>query len=353
MPFAREIILFILDFIRFRVPRTSEKDSYYTVLGNTLVRVSNHCTWLHIWDDMLEKNPKWKGMRIISIVFEDQNDTFNNNCLVLKRERRKPIRVEEYVYQLNGNAHYLSKDEIKAIINSIKLIERNNSFSDPTGKAIYCPRVSLNPSSANTTTDRNGNTTYSTNYGYGADYVSESIDNKQHKTRYNMKKTIKLSESDLHRIIKECVNHVLMESTDMSDIVTNDELHEGFGNWIRAGVDALSNTGAYTQGQSNSKLCNFVDNVRGRKQNYDDIDTMQKARKNGYQNAPQAQMAKARNMTYTAPGSNRQVSDTRRSQAYQTMRNAKETQQRVDRRRSTRDYDQRHGTNHYQERYGH
>jgi hypothetical protein len=172
MPFAREIILFILDFIRFRVPRTSEKDSYYTVLGNTLVRVSNHCTWLHIWDDMLEKNPKWKGMRIISIVFEDQNDTFNNNCLVLKSERRKPIRVEEYVYQLNGNAHYLSKDEIKAIINSIKLIERSNSFSDPTGKAIYGPRVSVNPSSTNTTTDKNGNTTYSANYGYGADYVS-------------------------------------------------------------------------------------------------------------------------------------------------------------------------------------
>lgn len=168
-----------------------------------------------------------------------------------------------------------------------------------------------------------------------------------------MKRTIRLTESDLHRIIKECVNHVLTESTDMSDIDTNEELDEGFGNWIRAGVDALSNTGAYTQGQSNSKLCNFVDNVRGRKQNYDDIDTMQKARKNGYQNAPQAQMAKARNMTYTAPGSNRQVSDTRRSQAYQTMRNAKETQQRVDRRRSTRDYDQRNGTNHYQERYGH
>jgi len=211
MPFAREIILFILDFIRFRVPRDSEKDSYYTVLGNTLVRVSNHCTWLHIWDDILEKNPKWKGMRIISIVFEDQNDTFNNNCLVLKRERRKPIRVEEYVYQLNGNAHYLSKDEIKAIINSIKLIERNNSFSDPTGKAIYCPRVSVNPSSTNTTTDKNGNTTYSTNYGYGADYVSESIDNKQHKTRYNMKKTIRLSESDLHNIIKECVDNILSE----------------------------------------------------------------------------------------------------------------------------------------------
>ena len=78
-----------------------------------------------------------------------------------------------------------------------------------------------------------------------------------------MKKRIRLTESDLHRIIKECVNHVLMESTDISDIETNDELDEGFGNWIRAGVDALSNTGAYTQGQSNSKLCNFVDNVRG------------------------------------------------------------------------------------------
>lgn len=40
----------------------------------------------------------------------------------------------------------------------------------------------------------------------------ETNENKQHKTRYNMKKTIRLSESDLHRVIKESVQTILKES---------------------------------------------------------------------------------------------------------------------------------------------
>ena len=36
-------------------------------------------------------------------------------------------------------------------------------------------------------------------------------ENKQHKTRYNMKKTIRLSESDLHRVIKESLRRMLKE----------------------------------------------------------------------------------------------------------------------------------------------
>ena len=39
-------------------------------------------------------------------------------------------------------------------------------------------------------------------------------ENKQHKTRYNMKKTIRLSESDLHRIISESVRRVINEYDD-------------------------------------------------------------------------------------------------------------------------------------------
>lgn len=36
-------------------------------------------------------------------------------------------------------------------------------------------------------------------------------ENKQHKTRYNMKKTIRLSESDFHSVIQESVKRVLRE----------------------------------------------------------------------------------------------------------------------------------------------
>ena len=36
-------------------------------------------------------------------------------------------------------------------------------------------------------------------------------ENKQHKTRYNMKKTIRLTESDLHRIVKRAINEALSD----------------------------------------------------------------------------------------------------------------------------------------------
>ena len=36
-------------------------------------------------------------------------------------------------------------------------------------------------------------------------------ENKQHKTRYNMKKTIRLSEKDLHRLVNESVRRMLSE----------------------------------------------------------------------------------------------------------------------------------------------
>ena len=68
MAFSREIIKKILQNVRFRVPK-NERDSYYTTINNTLVRVSNHCTRLYVWDNFLEENPKCKGMPIVSIVF--------------------------------------------------------------------------------------------------------------------------------------------------------------------------------------------------------------------------------------------------------------------------------------------
>ena len=98
MAFAREIIQRILQNVRFRVPKTGEKDSYYTILGNSLVRISNHCTYMYVWDNYLEKNPKCNNMNIVSIVFEDNDDTFHQNCLVLNRDRKKPIVIEEFVY---------------------------------------------------------------------------------------------------------------------------------------------------------------------------------------------------------------------------------------------------------------
>ena len=133
MAFSREIIKKVLEYVRFRVPQTEEKNSYYTEIGNTLVSVSNHCTWLYRWEEILEKNPKWKGKPIVSIVFEDSGNTFSNKCLVLRRFRMKPIKVMEYVYPLQGNLKFITPQDERLIINGIKQIE-DGKYTDLTNK---------------------------------------------------------------------------------------------------------------------------------------------------------------------------------------------------------------------------
>lgn len=145
MAFSKEIIKKVLQYLRFRVPQTEEKNSYYTEIGNTLVRVSNHCTWLYKWDEILEKNPKWKGKPIVSIVFEDSGNTFSNKCLVLRRFRMKPIKVMEYVYPLQGNPQFITPQDERLIINGIKQIQ-GGKYTDLTNKCSEpILRISQNP----------------------------------------------------------------------------------------------------------------------------------------------------------------------------------------------------------------
>lgn len=110
------------------------------------------------------------------------------------------------------------------------------------------------------------------------------------------KKLVRLTESDLHRIIKESVNKVLNER------IIDEEIDEGFGNWVRASIDGLSNIGNYSKGSSNSKLVNFTDNVSRTKQHFDDVDNVQRARKNGFEDASKIRMAKARMKSHRYPG---------------------------------------------------
>ena len=134
MAYSREIIKKVLQYVRFRVPQTEEKNSYYTEIGNTLVRISNHCTRLRVYDEILEKNPKWKGKPIISIVFEDDEDTFDEvDCLVLKRFRMKPIKVTEYVYRLQGDPQFITPQDERLIISGIKQVQ-GGKYTDLTNK---------------------------------------------------------------------------------------------------------------------------------------------------------------------------------------------------------------------------
>ena len=211
MAFAREIFIQIKNVIRFQQSE-KEADSHYTVLGNTLVRVSNHCTYMYVWENYFNIHPKQRGMKILSLVFEDNKDTFHPNCLVTQHNNQKPIVVEEYVYPLHGNAQYLSKVDVNAIINSLQNLQRTNRFNEPTGKAQRYVRKSINPTTQNITTDTNGISTFSSEFGYGADNVSES------KTNNMKKNVIKLNENTLRQIVAESVKKVLNEKKTFDNV---------------------------------------------------------------------------------------------------------------------------------------
>lgn len=143
MAFAREIIVGIKNKIGFERSET-EKDSYYTLINNTLLRVSNHCTRLYVWDNYLETHPKYKGLPIVSIVFEDDVETFNEDeCLTLKRFRKRPIKVKEYVYRMEGNPQFITKKDESLIIQTIKSV--SGEYVDKTNKSKPYLRISRNP----------------------------------------------------------------------------------------------------------------------------------------------------------------------------------------------------------------
>ena len=187
MAFAREIIKMILSlFIYFRESEI-EKDSYYTEINNTLVRISNHCTWMYVWDNYLEQNPKQKGKPIISIVFEDSANTYNESCLLLKRFRMNPININEYIYPIHGNGKFLKRQDVKKIVDSLQSIH-NGEFIDPTEKCIHYKRISENPP---TSSNKN---------------ISESIKTKHRKSKTNR---IKITEKELKQIVNKSIKRVL------------------------------------------------------------------------------------------------------------------------------------------------
>ena len=203
MAYSREIFQKIKEKIRFQ---QSEKEaaSHYTILGNTLVRISNHCTWMKVWDDMLKKNPKWKGKPIVSVVFEDNGNTFYEDCLFSLGYRKRPIKVQEYVYE----SSQLDKRDINLIIQSIKGISKLNNYIDKTKKCKPYNRISICPDFNNIEIGKDGLPIMGGRHG--ADYVPESKNNKYNTiiTMNNTKKRIRLTETQLHQIIKEAINEL-------------------------------------------------------------------------------------------------------------------------------------------------
>lgn len=211
MAFAREIFQQIKNHIRFQQAE-KEKDSHYTILGSTLVRISNHCTHMKVWENYFEKNPKYEGMKIVSIVFEDEGSTFTKQCLQLVNRRDNPIVVGEYVY----HSANLSKLEIKSIIKSLQEMDYSNTYKDATKKCLFYPRLSVNPPSPYKVPDKIaqhiGNDLFNKLRNY-REWNGITNENKQYKNM-NRKNTIRLTESELKRVITESVKSILKEYDD-------------------------------------------------------------------------------------------------------------------------------------------
>ena len=245
MAYAREIFIAIKQKIRFQ-QADKEADSHYTVLGNTLVRISNHCTWMKIWDNYLQKNPQDAKRNILSLVFEDGEDTYTEECLFTVTERKKPIRVTEYVFKSAS----LSKQDVKMIIGSLQQMMTTNKFIEPTGKGERFDRISVNPDYMNieTTADRRAIPAG----GHGMDYSIE-----ESKTNKNMKKNVvKINENTLRQIVAESVKKVLKEDTVYQmgrGEVSVDASYQRIGkalNALKHIADTMSDNGYYETEES-------------------------------------------------------------------------------------------------------
>ena len=124
---------------------------------------------------------------------KDGNINGDTNLSIVLQKRSKKntfvphddVQLSEYVYVENRLSSVESP--LSQIAMSLIGYLTNGEYVDTTGVAI----AHISPQ----TTKNN-----------------ETNENKQHKTRYNMKKTIRLSESDLHRVIKESVKRIIKEA---------------------------------------------------------------------------------------------------------------------------------------------
>ena len=112
------------------------KDSFYVSSGNKKIeiRISNHCTHLWTWHE--RHNGKFDDITRISIVFED-NDTFEERNLVLRKPRKTPLKVMEFVYRISNPNDFTATD-VTLVIKEIKrCIKSGSMFIDPTDKMTY------------------------------------------------------------------------------------------------------------------------------------------------------------------------------------------------------------------------
>lgn len=175
------------------------KSLYYTSDMGVVTRVPNHRAHHRTFQE--RANRFGLPSRINSVVFEDKPTVGNS---VLKRPRKKPFTIHEYVYPLWKEGYQLEKWEVDKIIKAL-IASGNGTFVDPTGKSEYLPRESQNPPTEDKSQqelkqekganrkDLTDDTKKSTKKGIGEGHI------------------IRLSELQLRKIISESVRRIFDE----------------------------------------------------------------------------------------------------------------------------------------------
>ena len=141
----------------------------------------------------------------------DANYKYNLSIVVRRKQRKNTfipnenVILDEYVYY--GTKMQGIENPLTQIVNGIIVFLQSGEYKDTTGVAFKNQSVETKDRvPQNISVDKDGNWV-STN-GWDADYVSE---NKQYNTNRNMKQTIKLSESELKRLVAESVKGAINE----------------------------------------------------------------------------------------------------------------------------------------------
>ena len=101
------------------------KTSYYAIINNTIIWLSDHCMKTSELEELLSKRPFIRSKAIISIVFDFYGDTYNNEeCLTPKFKPSDFIAVDEYVCNIHGKEQYFELQDIANIIYDIERVSR-------------------------------------------------------------------------------------------------------------------------------------------------------------------------------------------------------------------------------------
>ncbi len=167
----------------------------YSIAGSKpiQIRVSNHGTFLRTWDAYADYIPSYAINICIVFTENGENDSNTNVVMNLYNKDGKIIgRKKDYeIIQYTYNCSFLNSDDVTKISNCIMSIWENKSFSDPfkgTNKKAKIERLKPNQK-------------------------PEQIIENKNKTnnKMNMKKQIRLNESQLNEIVKESVKRILAE----------------------------------------------------------------------------------------------------------------------------------------------